>query len=188
MNKSFITSGQASQICKCPEGLSLQTINHNCNGQQILWRFFLSLWKNYNVDGSRESSTSRWFTWYVKPGPEVIKLFPCSSQLCMKSILLRNVKMPKIGILTIISWINTTSERLKARNVFICRFINFYEQLKFRAWLSWAWTKFYNLIACFCLPQEQQHLKILSPAISRWRFKWLTHVINTLFWIGPFEL
>ena len=64
-----------------------------------------------------------------RPGHEVIKLFPCSTQLSMKSILLINVKMPTIvinmptivGILTFISMINTTSEKLKARNFFICR-------------------------------------------------------------------
>ena len=40
-----------------------------------------------------------------------------------KFILLINVKMPTIvGILTFISMINTTSERLKVRNVFICRY------------------------------------------------------------------
>ena len=56
--------------------------------------------------------------------------------------------MPTIvGILTFISMINTTSERLKARNFFICRYFSFYEQLKFRAQLSWAWKKFYNLAA-----------------------------------------
>ena len=32
--------------------------------------------------------------------------------------------------------INTTSESLKARNFFICRYLGFYEQLKFRAQLS----------------------------------------------------
>ena len=38
----------------------------------------------------------------------------CSTQLSMKFILLMNVKMPTIvGILTFISMINTTSERLK---------------------------------------------------------------------------
>ena len=41
-----------------------------------------------------------------------------------------------IGILTIISMIKTTSERLKARNFFICRYCSFYEQLEFRAQLS----------------------------------------------------
>ena len=72
-----------------------------------------------------------------QPDPEVIKLFPCSTQLSKKFILLINVKMPTIvGILTFISMINTTSERLKARNLFICRCFSFYEQLIFRAQLS----------------------------------------------------
>ena len=35
-----------------------------------------------------------------------------------------------------ISLINTTSERLKASNFFICQYFSFYEQLKFRAQLS----------------------------------------------------
>ena len=73
-------------------------------------------------------------------GPEVIKLFSCSTQLSTKFILLINVKMSTIvGILTFISMINTTSERLKgvkARNFFICRYSSFNEQLKFRAQLS----------------------------------------------------
>ena len=72
-----------------------------------------------------------------RPGSEVIKLFSCSTQLSTKLIMLINVKMPTIvGILTFISMINTRSERLKARNVFICRYFIFYEQLKFRAQLS----------------------------------------------------
>ena len=55
----------------------------------------------------------------------------------MKFILLINVKMPTIvGILTLISMIYTTSERLKARNFFICQYFSFYEQLKFHAQLS----------------------------------------------------
>ena len=37
-------------------------------------------------------------------GPEVIKLFPCSTQLSMKFLLLINVKMPTtVGILTFMS-------------------------------------------------------------------------------------
>ena len=69
--------------------------------------------------------------------PEVIKLFPCSSQLSTKFILLINVKMPTIvGILTLISMINATSERPKARTMFICGYLSFYEQLKFHAQLS----------------------------------------------------
>ena len=77
------------------------------------------------------------FTKEKRSDPEVIKLFPCSTRLSMKFILLVNVKMPTIvGILTFISRINTTSERLKARNVFICRYFSFYEQLKIRVQLS----------------------------------------------------
>ena len=73
----------------------------------------------------------------VGPGPEVIKLFSYSTQLSTKFILLINVKMPTIvGISTFISMINTTSERLKEINFFICWYFSFYEQLKFRAQLS----------------------------------------------------
>ena len=73
----------------------------------------------------------------VRSGPEVIKLILCSTQLSTKFILLINVKMPTIvGILSFISMINTTSKRLKARNVFICRYFSVYEQLKVRAQLS----------------------------------------------------
>ena len=48
------------------------------------------------------------------PGSEVIKLLPYSTQLSTKFILLINVKMPTlVGILTVISRINPTSESLK---------------------------------------------------------------------------
>ena len=61
----------------------------------------------------------------------------------MKFILLINVIMPTIvGILTFISMINTTA----VSNFFFCLYI-FNEQLKFRAQLSRAWKKFYNLEA-----------------------------------------
>ena len=57
-----------------------------------------------------------------------------STQLSTKFILLINVKMPTIvRILTLMSMMNTTSERLKARHFFISRYFSFYEQLKFRA-------------------------------------------------------
>ena len=59
-----------------------------------------------------------------RPGPEVIKLFSCSIQMSTEFILLINVKMPTIGILTFISMMNTTSERFKARNFFICRYLS----------------------------------------------------------------
>ena len=55
----------------------------------------------------------------LSPGQEVIKLFSCSTQLSIKSIMLKNVKMPTIvGILTFIRMMNTTFENLKARKVF----------------------------------------------------------------------
>ena len=99
------------------------------------------------------------------PGPKVIKLFPCSTQLSTKFILLINVKMPRIdGILTFISMINTTSERLKARNFVICWYFSFYEQLKFRAQLSWAWKYFHNIWAW---PQLRLHwLNLLFSVTS----------------------
>ena len=64
--------------------------------------------------------------------PEGYKLFPCSPQLSTKFIMLINVKMPTIvGILTFISMINATSERLKARNFVIPQYFSFYEQWNF---------------------------------------------------------
>ena len=57
-------------------------------------------------------------------GLEVIKLIPCSTQLSTKFILLINVKMPTIvGILTLISMINTTHEKLKARYFFMYQYM-----------------------------------------------------------------
>ena len=42
------------------------------------------------------------------PGPEIVKLFSCSTQLSMKFFLLINVKMPTIvGILTFMSGKNS---------------------------------------------------------------------------------
>ena len=49
---------------------------------------------------------------------EVIKLFSYSTQLGTEFILLINVKMPTtVGILTFVSMINTTSEKLKAKKI-----------------------------------------------------------------------
>ena len=64
-----------------------------------------------------------------RAGPEAIKYFSFSTQLSTKFILLINVKMLIVGILTFISMINTTSERLIARQFFMCRRFSFYEQL-----------------------------------------------------------
>ena len=73
----------------------------------------------------------------LPPGPEVIKLFSCSTQLRLKFILLINVKMPTIvGILTFISRINY--KFLSFESEFSTNFdhFNIYEQLKFHAQLS----------------------------------------------------
>ena len=52
----------------------------------------------------------------------------------MKFILLINVKTPTIvGILTFISIINTTPERMRDENTLLIHHFNFYEQLKFYA-------------------------------------------------------
>ena len=57
----------------------------------------------------------------------------------MKLIMLINAKMPiVVGILIFIGMINTTSDCLKARKVFIFQYFSFYEQLKFHAQLSSA--------------------------------------------------
>ena len=85
-------------------------------------------------DGSEKSQNSLQLG---RAGPDVIKLFSCSTQLSTKFILLINVKMSAIaGILTFISLINTTFESLKARNSFTFRYFSFFEQLKFCAQLS----------------------------------------------------
>ena len=53
---------------------------------------------------------------FLQTGLEVKNVL-CSTKLCRKFILLINVKMPTIvGILTIISRINTSSERFKAKD------------------------------------------------------------------------
>ena len=103
------------------------------------------------------------------PGPAVIKLFSYLTHLSTKFILLINVKMPTIvGILTFISRINTTSERLKARNFFILRYFSFYEQLKFCGKWSLAWKK--------CITS--------GPEQSNWIFYFLAHQIR-IFEIYP---
>ena len=45
-----------------------------------------------------------WDLMVLVPGPEIIKLFSCSTQLSMKIFSAHNVKMPTmVGILTFIS-------------------------------------------------------------------------------------
>ena len=61
--------------------------------------------------------------------------------------MLLNGQMPTVvSILILISMINTTSERLKARNFFICRYFSFYEQLKFCAQLKQGTSLFVGIL------------------------------------------
>ena len=86
-----------------------------------------------------------WFK-IVKPGPDVIKLFPSSTRLSIKFFPLINVKMPTIvGILTFMNMKNNIISLAELKKCWIfCDFYT-YEHLKFHAQLSWAWKKFYNL-------------------------------------------
>ena len=72
---------------------------------------------------------------------EGFKSFSRSIQL-IKCFMLIDIKMPTIvGILTIISMVNTTSESLKASIVFIFPHNSYYKQLKFHiqmSQMSWA--------------------------------------------------
>ena len=84
----------------------------------------------------------------IKPitGPEVIKLFSCSTQLSMKFSPLINVKMPTIvGILTFMRGKNSILGISEPKNSRISWYLSTYEHLKFHAQLSWARKKFYNL-------------------------------------------
>ena len=64
------------------------------------------------------------------PGPGILKLYSCLNQLSPKFIMLINVEMPIIvGISIFTSMMNTTSERPKARNFFICLYFSFFEKL-----------------------------------------------------------
>ena len=82
----------------------------------------------------------------VFPGPEVIKLFSCSTQPRMKFFLLINVKMPTIfGILTFMNRKNSLLHLSEPEKSWISWYSYTLEHLKFHAQLRWAWKKFYNL-------------------------------------------
>ena len=73
----------------------------------------------------------------VRSGPEVIKLFSCSTQLRLKFILLINVKMPTIvGILTFMSRINYRLWSSKPSISVYLGYFGIYEKFKFYAQLS----------------------------------------------------
>ena len=85
------------------------------------------------VDGKRYQSVKKLSQFSGTIWPRGYKtLFLFNRQLSTKFILLIIVEMP-------------TSERLKARNCFTCRYFSVYVQLKFHARLSFARKIFCNL-------------------------------------------
>ena len=132
---SFLATGNllsADNLCKQLRPrmwvlIWIQTIWHSDNVPERIF-------EKVTFEKSQQTTTKAWkITQYAKskyaiptPGPKVIKLFSCSTQLSTKFILLINVKMTTIvGILTFISMINTTSERLKARTSLFVRILVF---------------------------------------------------------------
>ena len=104
--------------------------------------FYFRINCNFGGKGPKFESLHYFPVNRTKTGPEVIKLFSCSTELSTKFIMLINVKMPTIvGILTFMRMINTISERLKSRNFFICRYFSNYEQLKFCAQFEFSMKK-----------------------------------------------
>ena len=111
-----------------------------------------------------------WGTSYVvpRPGPEVRKLFSCSTQLSMKFVLFINLKI-LTKVLNFfhaqLSW--ASSAELSMKKVLFFWYFYLYDQVKFHAELSWAWKKFYNFGAwinyiciqsaqCLCISQTFQ--------------------------------
>ena len=132
---AFVAEKQQRHRPACADTQSAQFLCYSLIGKRNNLTNYCTC-KNFNIQASLCNCADSLKSYLA---PEVIKLFSCSTQLSMKFILLINVKMPTIvGILTFISMINTTSEKLKAGNLFICRYFCFYEQLKYRAQLSRA--------------------------------------------------
>ena len=125
---------------------------HYYQGIKFLWNFLHSLLKSH-INQTISQLGKFWvlenICWgisiilfpciiiHIQSGPEVIKLFSCSTQLSTKFIPLINVKMPTIvGILTFISRINTSYENLKSRNTYLFQHFAFNDSWNFV--LSWV--------------------------------------------------
>ena len=91
---------------------------NKCYNANICW--------HYNNNKQEKCHACLCLQWksFITSGPEFKKLFPCSSQLNTKFILLINVK--NCWHFHIYLHVNTTSERLKERNFFICRYFSFF--------------------------------------------------------------
>ena len=84
------------------------------------------------------------------PGPDVIKLFSCSTQLSTKFQLLIKTKIPTNNEFSCFKSLRCCIYHAnKCLNK--CWHFNIYEQDKFRAQLSWVWKKFYDLGASILL-------------------------------------
>ena len=98
-----------------------------------------------------------------RPGPEVITLFSCSTLLSSKFQLLI-----KISTNEKVFCFMSLKCRVYHANANNCWHFNIYEQDKFRAQLSWAWKKLYNLRACLfrqsCKMLKKYILYITIPA------------------------
>ena len=100
----------------------------------------------HSRDRTANMGESAQTAWMHKTGPEVIKLFSCSTQLSMKIFPLINVKMPTIVcILTFMNGKNSILGLSEPDKCWISWYFHIYEQLNFYTQLSWAWKKFYNL-------------------------------------------
>ena len=95
-----------------------------------------------------------------------------------------------MAFITFMSMINRTSERLKARNFFICQYFTFYEQFKFRAQLSWAWKKNLGPGIFYKIGRERE---VVPPKIRRLTIYWgdltgMPITLNPLYTYGFFLL
>ena len=86
-----------------------------------------------------------YFTPKRNTDPEVIKLFPFSTQLSMKFFPAYSVKMPTIWYFNNYERRNSILGLSELKESRISWYFYTYEYLKFHAHLSWAWKKFYNL-------------------------------------------
>ena len=165
----FLQVPSADNLCKQFGPISGLTKRQVCSGYKLfdslmvfLIEFFerfilgkISRWQKLANLPSRQKLTYSimiqeyvlfWKQFWLKPGPEVIKLFSCSTQLSTKFQLLIRTKIPTNKE---VSWLKSLRyciyHTYKCENANNCWHFNIYGQGKFLAQLRWAWKKFYNL-------------------------------------------
>ena len=106
------------------------------------WRNFSSLAiQNMPCEDSDQTKQMLRLIWIFQ-GPEVIKLFSCSTQLSMTFVGLINHKLLTIVnsfLLNIAEHENFSANKYENANYYLIAEKNFHAQL------SWPWKKFYNL-------------------------------------------